>query len=244
MTNLTYFTVVADFRSVVADLSTDLDHDPQIGPVTATVTFKPVLNDGDAILASDATPRPTGFIAAPIVGKINSAGRLVLRDVPDGTRQYVSSYAALPGTGDVAKYYVTEDTDAHYRWDGVDSYDEILPYAPVRLLADTDVLELSQPLYYRVTFTNVLFNGRAGRLKGFTFQAPTFDYEVSLIGVMPPPGQTAAQGINAPMLSGAEFNIDGDLAFVNADGSLLDPITIPAGTLVWVDNGDGTWSAG
>ena len=243
MTNLSYFTVVADFRSVVADLSTDLDHDPQIGPVTATVTFKPVMRDGDAILATDATPRPTAFIAAPIVGKINSSGRLVLRDVPDGTRQDVANYAALPPTGNVAKYYVADDTDVHYRWNGAD-YDEILPYAPVRLLADTAVLGLSQPLYIAVSFSGVLFNGRAGRLKGFSFQAPVADYTVSLIEVMPPPNETAAQGINAPMLSGAEFDEDGELVFINADGSLLTPIEIPSGTVVFIDNEDGTWSAG
>jgi hypothetical protein len=243
MTNLTYFTVVADFRSVVADLSTDLDHDPQIGPVTAVVTFKPLLRDGDAILAADATPRPTGFIAAPIVAKINSSGRLVLRDVPDGTRQIVDDIADLPGTGDVAKYYVADDTGIHYRWNG-DDYDEILPYAPVRLLADTALLELDQPLYYSVAFSSVLLNGRAGRLKGFNFQAPVSDYAVSLIEVMPPPGQSAAQGINAPMLLSGDFNGDGDLVFTNADGSLLDPIGIPAGTLLFIDNEDGTWSVG
>jgi hypothetical protein len=40
------------------------------------------------------------------------------------------------------------------------------------------------------------------------------------------------------------FDEDGDVVFENADGSNLDPIAIPEGYLVFVDNGDSTWSAG
>ncbi len=229
MTLPEYFTVLGDFRSVVADLATDLDHDPQIGPVTATVTFKPMLRDGDAILATDATPRPTGYIAAPIVAKINSSGRLVLRDVPDGTRQIVDDITALPGTGDATKYYVADDTGAHYRWNGID-YDEILPYAPVRLLADTPLLELETPLYYTVTFSNVLFNGRAGKLNSFTFAAPnTGDAEVNLIEVMRQPGQPAAGGTkvapNAIRSDGA-----GNLIFSFDGVDIPDPVPFPVST--------------
>lgn len=223
MTLPEYFTVLGDFRSVVADLSTDLDADPQIGPVTATVTFKPVLRDGDAILATDATPRPTGYVAAPIVAKINSAGRLVLRDVPDGVRQIVDDSEDLPSVGDVAKYYVADDTDVHYRWDG-DSYVQIPPYAPVRLLANTALLELDSSLYYTCSFSSVLFNGRAGKLNSFTFEAPVSDIPggLNLIEVMRQPGQPAS-GITK-IAPGAVRLEDGDVVFSFAGVDIPDPI--------------------
>jgi hypothetical protein len=223
MTLPEYFTVLGDFRSVVADLSTDIDHDPQIGPVTATVTFKPVLRDGDAILATNATPRPTGYVAAPIVARINSTGQLVLRDVPDGTRQIVDDITDLPATGDVAKYYVADDTDIHYRWNGA-HYDEIPPYAPVRLLANTALLELESPLYYTVSFSSVLFNGRAGKLNSFTFEAPTSDIPggVNLIEVMRQPGQPAV-GITK-IAPGAVRAEDGNLIFSFGGVDLDEPV--------------------
>lgn len=242
MTTPAYFTVVADFRAVVADLTTDLNADPEIQPVSAVVTFKPMIRDGDVILAADAAPRPTGFVAAPITAKINTSGRLCLRDVPDGTRQNVANQAALPATGDPAKYYVALNTGIHYRWTG-SGYAEIPPYQPVRLLANSPLLELDA-LFYQVTFTQVIYNGRAGRLKGFVFEAPSYDTEVSLITVMPAPNQTGGVGLNAPMLLAAYFNGDNELVFVNADGTLLEPITVPTGVMAFTDNGDSTWSVG
>jgi hypothetical protein len=61
---------------------------------------------------------------------------------------------------------------------------------------------------------------------------------------MPQAGSTGGQGINAPMLLSASFNEDGELVFVNADGSLLAPIEIPDGYTAFVDNNDSTWSIG
>lgn len=241
MTTPIYFTVTGDYRAVVADLSTDLNADPEIQPLSAIVTFKPMIRDGDMIIAVDATPRPTGFVPAPITAKISTSGRLCLRDVPDGTRQNVANQAALPGTGDPAKYYVALNTGIHYRWTG-SAYVQIPPHQPVRLLANSPLLELDA-LWYQVTFTQVVFNGRAGKLKGFTFQAPSFDTEVSLLEVMPPPNQTGGVGINAPMLASAYFNDDDELVFVNADGTVLNPISdVPDAYTVFVDNGDSTWT--
>lgn len=240
MTTPTYFTVVADYRAVVADLTTDLNADPEIQPLSAIVTFKPMIRDGDVIIAADASPRPTGFVPAPITAKINTSGRLCLRDVPDGTRQNVANESVLPGTGDATKYYVSLDTGIHYRWVG-SSYVEIPPYQPVRLLANSPLLNLDA-LFYQVTFTQVIYNGRVGKLKGFVFEAPSYDTEVSLISVMPPPNQTGGVGINAPMLLSAYWNDNNELVFVNADGTLLQPIQIPSGVLVFIDNGDSTWS--
>lgn len=242
MTAPVYFTVHADLRAVVGDLSTDLNADPELQPVSATVTFKPMIRDGDIIRGADALPRPTGFVPAPITARINTTGRLCLREVPDGTQVNVATAAALPTTGDPTKFYKATSTGVHYRWTG-SSYVEIPPFQPVRLLANSPLLELDA-LFYQVSWSQVVFNGRAGRLKGFTFEAPSFDTEVSLIDVMPAPGQTGGVGINAPMLLTAYFNNDGDLVFVNADGTVLNPIDPPDGVLAFTDNGDSTWSVG
>ena len=38
----TFFTVEADFRAVLEDISSDSDYDPQIAPISGTVTFTPI----------------------------------------------------------------------------------------------------------------------------------------------------------------------------------------------------------
>lgn len=180
----TYFTVEGDFRSIVADAISDSDYDPQLGSVTATVTFKPILANGDIILATDANPRPTGLVPLAIVAKIDSDGRLKLRSDPD-----------TGGTG---------------------------TYAPVRLLADTPLLELATPLYYQVSFTNVRFAGQPGMISGFAFQAPNSDTTINLIEVGRQPGQPAA-GITKIAPGGVR--IDGDnLVFTFGGVDLADPI--------------------
>jgi len=214
--------------------------------VTSEAQFKKILSDYPAVVV-DFYSQTCGpcIMMAPIYKEVAKEydGRLKLRVEPDGDRDDFANVAAFPATGNTAKVYFSIATQTFYRWTG-SAYAETYPYAAVRLLADTAVLGLDQPLFYNVAFTEVIFNGQSGRIKPFTFQAPIADIEVSLIEVMPPPGQTSGQGINAPMLSGAEFDEDGDLVFVNAGGSLLDPIEIPSGTLVFTDNGDGTWSVG
>jgi hypothetical protein len=241
MTSPTFFTVIADFKSVVVDLASDVDADPTLGPITAKVTFTPQLNSGDVILATDASPRPIGYIAAPIVARIDTDGKLKLRVAPDGDRDDFANVAAFPATGNTAKVYFAINTQTFYRWNG-SAYVETYPYAAVRLLANTPLLNLDGPLMYKVSFSDVVYNGAPGYIKAFTFEAPTYDQEVFLIGLMPEPGSTTAQGLNAPMLKSAYFNGDGELVFVNADDSLLEPIEIPDGVLVLSDNGDSTWS--
>lgn len=151
----TFFTVEADFRAVLEDISSDSDYDPQIAPISGTVTFTPILNSGDVILATDADPRPIGFLPTPVVGKIDPAdGRLKLRTETD-----------LGGEGE---------------------------FAPVRLLADTDLLELSTPLYYRVEFSSIRLGSRVGKITGFSFRAPTSDTTVNLIEVGRAPGLAAS----------------------------------------------------
>jgi hypothetical protein len=191
MANPTYFTVVADFKSVVVDLASDVDADPQLGPVTAKVTFTPVLANGDVILASSALPRPTMFVPAPIVARIDTDGRLKLRVEPDGDRDDYATRSAFPGTGSTAKVYWAIAEQKFYRWTG-SVYVETYPYAQVRLLADTELLNLASDLYYRVSFSDVVFNGSPGYINSFTFQAPASDIEINLVNVARVPGQPAA----------------------------------------------------
>jgi hypothetical protein len=191
MANPTYFTVVADFKSVVVDLDTDVDPDPQLGPVTAKVTFTPVLANGDVILASTASPRPTVFVPAPIVARIDTDGRLKLRVAPDGDRDDYATRASFPATGNAAKIYWAIDTQTFYRWTG-STYAETYPYAQVRLLANTPLLGLASNLFYRVSFSDVVFNGAPGFINSFTFQAPSADLEINLVDVARVPGQPAA----------------------------------------------------
>lgn len=191
MTTPTYFTVVADFKSVVVDLASDVDPDPQLGPVTAKVTFTPVLANGDVILATNASPRPTIFVPAPIVARIDTDGRLKLRVDPDGDQDSYASTAAFPATGNTAKVYWSIAQQKWYRWTG-SAYAETYPYAPVRLLADTALLELDSNLYYRAAFSEVVYNGAPGYINSFTFEAPSTDIELNLVDVARIPGQPAA----------------------------------------------------
>jgi hypothetical protein len=221
-TTPTYFPVVADFKSVVVDLASDVDADPTLGPVTAKVTFTPLLNSGDVMLATDASPRPTGFIGAPIVARIDTDGRLKLRVEPDGDRDDFVNLAAFPGTGTSAKVYFAIDTQTFYRWSG-SAYVETYPYAPVRLLAGTDLLELSTELYYRVTFSDVVYNGGAQYIAPFTFQAPTSDTEINLITVMRQPGQPAS-GVTKIAPGSVRLDNDGRVVFGFSGVDIPDPL--------------------
>lgn len=241
MGELTFFTVTADFRAVAIDSDADVDADPQIGPVSAVVTFTPVIAEGSVWLAPSATPRPTAFVATPIAARIGSDGRLKLRDAPDGAQVTAANFAALPATGSAANYYVTTNTGTYYRWSG-SGYVEVPPFQPVRLLADTALLNLPSPLYYEVSFSSVNFNGRAGKLKSFRFQAPTFDTTVSLVNVIPQAGETGPVGFDAPMLVAVSIDENNELVFLNADGRTFDPVPLPEGIMVIFDNGDATWS--
>lgn len=165
MTSPVFFTVEGDFRAVVEDAASDADYNPEISPISATVTFTPVLESGDVILATGASPRPTAFVGATITAIIDPAdGRLKLRTATD-----------VGASG--------------------------FTFAPVRLLADTPLLELESPLFYRVEFTNVQFGSpaRLGRITGFTFQALSEDAVLNLVEVGRVPGQPAAGLTRGPV---------------------------------------------
>jgi hypothetical protein len=241
MANPTYFTVVADFKSVVVDLDTDVDPDPQLGPVTAKVIFTPVLNNGDVILATNASPRPTIYVPAPIVARIDTDGKLKLRVAPDGDRDNFANLAAFPVTGNTSKVYFAIDTQKFYRWiPGSSQYVEDYSYAQVRLLADTALLELDSPLYYKVTFSDVVYNGGPGYINSFTFQAPTSDTELNLVEVLRQPGQPAV-GITK-IAPGAVRAADGNLIFSFNGVDIPEPIpyTDVNVTMSATDISDGT----
>jgi hypothetical protein len=84
---LVYFTIVGNYRAMLADSLVDTDFDPDLGELTATVTFTPLINTGDALLVTTSNP-PVHIVCAPVVGIIDTDGRLKLRrdftDVPDG----------------------------------------------------------------------------------------------------------------------------------------------------------------
>jgi hypothetical protein len=223
MTAPTFFTVVADYKSVVVDLASDVDADPQLGPITAKVTFTPVLANGDVILATNASPRPTGYVAAPIVARIDTDGRLKLRVEPDGDRDDYANRASFPSTGNTAKVYWAIAEQKFYRWDGGD-YVATYPYAAVRLLADTPLLELDSDLYYKVSFSEVIFNGATGYISPFVFQAPTSDTELNLIEVTPVPGELASG--QAKIAPGAVRLEDNEIVFSFAGVDLAEPLSL------------------
>lgn len=204
MTSPVYFTVVADYRAFIEDASSDSDYDPQSVPISGTVTFTPLVNSGDVVIASTASPRPTGFIPAPITAIIDSAdGRLKLRRTIDS------------------------------------GGDNTFGFVPVRLLADSPLLELDEPLFYSVSFSEVTFSGgRRGSITGFNFQAPTSDTVLNLITVSRVPGQSAS-GVNriapgAVRLAGAtgiQFSFGGvDIPNVVSLAGLTGP-TGPTATI-------------
>ncbi|MEI6376509.1 MAG: hypothetical protein WCO97_04880, partial [bacterium] len=76
MSDLTYFTLVADFLSIIGDTTKDIDFDPDSVGITGTVTFTPSVTGGDVLLAHTLDPRPAMVIPAPITATIDAAGQL------------------------------------------------------------------------------------------------------------------------------------------------------------------------
>lgn len=89
--------------------------------------------------------------------------------------------------------------------------------------------DLSDPLGRKIVFATVFFD------------APSSDVSVNLADYLPAPSQDFGRGPGAWNLSGASFTESGALLLQNQDGSTfsLDP---SEGLLVFVDNGDGSWS--
>lgn len=198
-TKPTFFTVVGDFRAVVPHFQGDGSFDSHLAPVTGTITFTPVVLVGDVMLAVDADPRPLGIVAAPISGVIDTDGRVKLYPEP----AVGVDPAAEPGLA----------RDGGYE------------YEPVRLLADTPLLQLKSNLFYRVTFSGIKFRGRAGTISPFTFQAPKSDIELNLIRVARQPGQPAS-GQTVVRPTGVRVDDDGNVVFQFNGVDIPDPLPL------------------
>jgi hypothetical protein len=196
-----FFTVTGDFRAVLEDSVNDTDHNPDLPPISAKVTFTPILAAGDVILATSADPRPTGYVPVPIVGIIDSAdGRVKMRPFSD---------------------------------------DGVAEFAPVRLLADGPFLELKDPLFYRVTFSEVRLGNKPGAITAFSFQAPTRDTEINLISVMRQPGQPPSGVIK---VAPGSVRIDGAGRVVFSYGGVDIPSPLDKSGLKG-DPGPSSWDA-
>lgn len=171
MADPTFFTVTGLYQSL-ADNN---------GELSATVTFTPVVQQGGMVVGFDTAGSAIGFIPIPVVAVIDTDGVLKLRTEPDLPLRAVDEFEDLPDPGLTTKTYLVDATGLYYLWDAdEEEYVSTLGYVPVRLLADNYLLGVAD-LYYRVQFTNVELNGVRGKLTGFTFRAPSYDIDVSLI---------------------------------------------------------------
>jgi hypothetical protein len=191
---LTQFTVQYDLLAATSD-SGDAGADADLVSLIGEVHFTPQFASASPIQAREYSPRPTGFRLLPVLGYIDSDGRL--KNARAGT-------------------------------------------LGVRLIANDAVLELPDPLVYRVDFRLTTPIGEPVRVDTVYFEAPDSDLTVQLAEVLESALSSAA---GAPRLVSGEF-IGNTIEFDNADGSELSPIEIPDGFLVFVDNGDSTWSVG
>jgi hypothetical protein len=110
----------------------------------------------------------------------------------------------------------------------------------VQLPARDPIMDLDT-LFYRVDFNVRTPAGEPVKVDPGFLEAPTSNTTVQLADVLE---STLALAAAAPRLIGGTFDEDGDVVFENADGSTLQPIAIPEGYLVFVDNNDSTWSVG
>jgi hypothetical protein len=94
-------------------------------------------------------------------------------------------------------------------------------------------------LFYRVDFNVRTPVGEHVAVASGFFSAPSSDFTVQLAEVM----QQALSSAAGARISGGEF-VGETVVFQNFDGSMVSPITFPEGFLVFLDNGDSTWSVG
>ncbi len=98
-------------------------------------------------------------------------------------------------------------------------------------------------LQYRVRAELTDLYGKPVRWHSFSFDAPATTADRNLVQYMPLPGQKFGRG-PATHITGGSFDDDGNLVLDNDDGSTTDPIVPADGTLLLIDNGDGTVSVG
>lgn len=167
-----FFTVEGSYKAFGGD-GDDVAANDGIPNLTALVIFTPQIKRGD-IIVDDGV----GYVPTPAAAFIDTDGVLKVRSRPDLPIEVADTVGDLPETGETTKAYFVDETGQYYLWDG-DEYVVTLGYVPLRLLADQQLSDVE--LTYRVEFTNVKFHGASGKIKGFTFKAPTTDTSVSLI---------------------------------------------------------------
>ena len=220
----TYFTVVGDYRSVVADTEADLDINPDLAPITATVTFTPVLASGDAILASKADPRPTIYVPVPIVGHISADGRLKLRDAPAGRQENHESLSVLPTAGADGVAYMTVDDGRVWRWNGT-TYIEDYSYTPFAYWPTPHCL--SCPRRCTTASTSPMCGSTASRDTCRRSRSPhrRSDEVLNLVNVTRRTGETAV-GVVRVGPTGVRLNDAGDVVFTIGGRDIPDPLTL------------------
>lgn len=107
----------------------------------------------------------------------------------------------------------------------------------VRLWANDPVFDLAA-LTYKVTFNLTTAVGEPVRVDGGHFSAPNDDRVINLADVL-----LSTFSLVGPRIVSGSYAA-GAVQFVTEDGSLIPPIQIPNGSLVFVNNADSTWSAG
>lgn len=193
-------------------------------PVNFTLHYDDLTNDVDDTYSS--------------IGAVAGIGWIHFEPVFDtGARIPVPTYSPRPAGFSLRPFKGYLDTDGRLRPERGSST------AGIRLWANDPAFNLDR-LQYRVTapsLTDPL--GRKLDFKPFYFDAPSTDVIRYLTSYMPTPGQNFGRGPGAWNLVGGTFNNNGDLILQNEDGSTLSPIPT-SDVLIFIDNGDGTWSIG
>ena len=189
MAALTYFTAKLTYLALSADEATDLDYDPQLKGVNSGVTLTayvlqpPPRGDDvhvDEIPASALSPTAAMVVLAPVDARLDN-GHLCLRAAPDQVIHSYTSQAAFPVTGGTTFLYWDAAADKLFKWNG-SAYVEVDNFAPVRLAAQTAVLELPADavLCYKCEFDHATFAGADRELPSFSFKAATTDIVLDL----------------------------------------------------------------
>jgi hypothetical protein len=164
---LTFFEARLFYPAVSIDVSADLDPDPQLFGTSATVIVTPFVHhplppDADDVTAANIqaqtlTPDPAMLILATIKARLDN-GRLMIRADPDRVVHTFANLAAFPTPGDSTKLYRAADTQLVYAWNGT-TYVQVDDFAPLRLVAQTDVLGLppDATLCYQFAFSNITY---------------------------------------------------------------------------------------
>ena len=203
-------------------------------PTLTEPTYFTVVGDFRAILGYDDT-REYDPNVTPISGDVTFTPMVLAGDVIRATTATPRpiGYVPLPVTG------VIDPADGRVKL--INQLDG-QPSVPVRLLADSPLLELASPLYYRVTFSSIkLGTKRGGSITGFTFQAPNRpDAEINLITVMRRAGQPAS-GVLKVAPGAVRLLDDGRVQFSFAGVDIPDPLDL---TVLGVGGGgSATWAS-